>query len=104
MNNGLKPWDCRTEECSESKECQRSWVFPAAIILVGLLLRLLHYLNNRSLWLDEAMLARNILDRGSFELLITLDYNQGAPVLFLLLPDLKRSSIPTAELDRMDMD
>jgi uncharacterized membrane protein len=88
MNNGLKSWDCKTEECGESKGWQRSWVFPAAIILVGLLLRLLHYLNNRSLWLDEAMLARNILDRGPLELLTQLDYDQGAPVLFLLLVDI----------------
>ena len=34
------------------------------------------------------MLARNVVDRGLLELLAPLDYNQGAPVLFLILTDL----------------
>jgi predicted membrane-bound mannosyltransferase len=64
------------------------WIGLAWIVLVtGVLLRIMHYLSNRSLWLDEAMLARNILDRDLFDLLRPLDYNQGAPPLFLLLVD-----------------
>jgi uncharacterized membrane protein len=61
-----------------------SIVFPA-ILLSGIFLRLVYYLNNWSLQRDEAMLARNILDRGPMALLGPLDYNQGAPILFLLL-------------------
>ena len=60
-------------------------VLTGALLIAGLLLRLLLYLRNRNLWLDEAMLVRNILDRGPMELLNPLDYNQGAPILFLLL-------------------
>jgi hypothetical protein len=51
----------------------------------GFVLRVVHYLHNRSLWLDEAMLARNIADRSALQLFYPLDYHQGAPVLFLLL-------------------
>ncbi|MFY9181472.1 MAG: glycosyltransferase family 39 protein [Kiritimatiellia bacterium] len=58
-----------------------SWLFLAA----GVLLRLAQWLNNRSLWFDEAMLARNIIARNPFELLAPLDYAQAAPVLFLCL-------------------
>jgi predicted membrane-bound mannosyltransferase len=37
----------------------------------------------RSLWLDEATLALNVLDRGFSSLTGELDFNQGAPVGFL---------------------
>ena len=43
------------------------------------------YLANRSLWFDEALLALNILDRDWSRLAEPLDYNQGAPLLFLWL-------------------
>jgi uncharacterized membrane protein len=67
---------------------ERLWIALVWIALaLGVLCRIMHYLNNRSLWLDEAMLARNILDRSPLGLLRPLDYNQAAPVLFLLLLD-----------------
>jgi hypothetical protein len=56
-----------------------------AIISVGILLRLRQYATNRSLWLDEAMLALNIVNRSFAQLLQPLDYNQGAPVAFLFI-------------------
>jgi hypothetical protein len=51
--------------------------------LTGITLLLIQYFFNKSLWLDEAMLAFSIVDRNYIELLRPLDYNQVAPVLFL---------------------
>ncbi|NEO72753.1 glycosyltransferase family 39 protein [Moorena sp. SIO3H5] len=56
--------------------------------LFGLLIRLIQYLNNRSLWGDEAALALNIVNRSYGELLAPLDYNQAAPTGFLWLEKL----------------
>jgi hypothetical protein len=55
------------------------------IICFGVLLRVLQYAANRSLWLDEALIARNIFDREFLGLFKTLDYNQAAPIGFLIL-------------------
>ena len=54
------------------------------LILVGVLLRVVRYLHNRALWGDEAALALNIMHRSPRELLDPLDFDQAAPVLFLL--------------------
>jgi len=53
------------------------------VILVGAALRLAAYLTVRSLWLDEAMLANNIVGRTFGALLGPLGQNQSAPWLFL---------------------
>lgn len=58
---------------------------PWIIILTGAVLRCVQYLYNRSLWLDESLLALNIIDRSFFELLKPLSYNQSMPIGFLLL-------------------
>lgn len=52
-------------------------------ILIGIFLRLKQYLFNRSLWLDEASLALNVIDRDFAGLFKPLDYYQGAPPFFL---------------------
>lgn len=58
------------------------------LIALGILLRVARYLANRSLWLDEVLLARNILERSFAGLLQPLGLNQGAPVGFLMLQKL----------------
>src|SRR5262252_1207359 len=58
--------------------------FEWAILAYGILLRLTQYLSDRSLWMDESMLALNVVNRSFAQLLQPLDYNQGAPVGFLM--------------------
>lgn len=56
----------------------------AGLVLLGLALRLRQYLTWRSLWLDEAMLALNLIGRSFGRLTQPLDYEQGGPLGFLL--------------------
>lgn len=53
------------------------------LILLGLLLRLRQYRLRLALWLDEAMLALNLVQRDFSQLIQPLDYDQGAPLGFL---------------------
>jgi hypothetical protein len=55
-----------------------------ALVLVGSGLRTAALLSDRCLWIDEAMLALNLVARSPAQLLEPLDHNQGAPVGFLL--------------------
>jgi uncharacterized membrane protein len=57
------------------------WAFAA----LGILFRLRQYLFDRSLWLDEAFVALNIINRSPSELLKPLDYHQAAPLGFVAL-------------------
>jgi len=59
-----------------------------SVALIGAVFRLSQYAANRSLWLDEAKLALNIVDRSFLELVQPLDYGQGAPVGFLFIEKL----------------
>lgn len=59
------------------------------IIGFGIFLRLFHYIDNRSLWLEEAFLSYNFFHRNFSELLSPpLDYDQQAPIGFLLIEKL----------------
>lgn len=56
---------------------------------VGILLRFYHYLDNRSLWIDEVYLSTSIVRMSFLELATSvLDYQQKAPIGFLWLTKL----------------
>jgi len=59
--------------------------FLLLTLLAGAALRIAVYIQNRSLFLDEANLARNIAERTGRELFLPLDYEQFAPPLFTWL-------------------
>jgi hypothetical protein len=67
------------------------------IVGFGIALRLAQYLHNRSLWLDEAMLALNFVDTSLPELLLPLEYGQGAPLGFLIVQTLLVGVFGTSE-------
>lgn len=55
----------------------------SAVIAGGAVFRFVQYLHNRSLRVDEAMLALNLMKRPPSSLVSALDYNQAAPFGFL---------------------
>ena len=67
------------------------------ILVIGVLLALGQYGYNRSIWLDEAMLTLNIVERGYMGLLQPLDYWQVAPILFLWMVKAGSQLIPNSE-------
>ena len=67
------------------------------LIIMGGSLRLAQYLANRSLWLDEARLALNIVHRSLLGLALPLDDGQGAPIGFLMIEKLAVLSLGTNE-------
>ena len=54
-------------------------------ILIGVSVALLDLIQNKSLWLDEACLALNIVSKSYLELLKPLDYGQVSPIGFLFI-------------------
>jgi hypothetical protein len=55
------------------------------IVLAGATFRIRQYATNQSLWMDEAMIALNVLERSFAGLLAPLDMNQAAPPGFLFV-------------------
>ena len=55
------------------------------LITLGISIRLYHFIMNRSIWLDEAMLSNNIINRSYIQLLQPLDERQIAPIGFLMV-------------------
>jgi len=60
-------------------------VICCVVIFVGVCVSIQQFLLNRSLWLDEASLALNIINKGFVELTQPLDHGQVAPIGFLFL-------------------
>lgn len=77
-----------SEDTSDNLLANRKTHYSTAVkssIGLGLVLRLIEYAWNRSLWVDEASLALNVLDLPWPELLQPLRHNQAAPPGFLAL-------------------
>ncbi len=72
-------------------------VLSRLFVALGAVLRVAQYAANRSLWLDEAALAINILERDSRSLLLPLDLHQAAPPGFLLLERLASQTLGPSE-------
>lgn len=68
---------------AKSETIQSSWLSLITLTL-AIVTRLITYIYNRSLFLDEAVLARNIFEKNWQGLLGILDNNQSAPIGFLL--------------------
>jgi len=63
------------------------WI--ALVFIIGLILRLIQFAFHTSMWFDELTCALNVRDRSFYQLITgSLDYNQVAPVGFLLLEKL----------------
>jgi hypothetical protein len=67
------------------------------LLLLGGLLRVRQYLTGRSLWADEASLALNIVNRNFGGMFRPLDYDQGAPIGFLLVEKIFNSILGKSE-------
>ena len=62
-------------------------IFLVFILIYGIYIRFSEYIANRSVWFDEASLALNVINNSIRDLLTQpLDYNQVAPIGFLLTP------------------
>lgn len=103
-NRGVTP---RTEHCkpptrdSRGTEKSTGWlrseVAIALITAIAIALRLIQYLAKTSMSFDEAALALNAIHRSYSTILDQLDFNQGAPPLFLLLQHATQAALGKGE-------
>src|SRR5262245_56132253 len=82
-----------TDEREESTSARPAVTAAASraewsIVALGLALRALPWIANRSLWADEAALALNVTRRSFAGLVKPLDFDQGAPIGFLWIEKL----------------
>lgn len=88
LANRLSPLAAPVVVVAPESQSGRSWISARGAILLlaamGIALRLVPLLADRCLWIDEAMLALNLVERSPAQLLGPLDWNQGAPAGFLL--------------------
>lgn len=82
---------------------QRQWrkyvtVFLMLCILVGIVLHIVPYFYNRSLWIDEAMLASSICTRSFSELVASpLDWGQSSAIGYLFIVKVITTVFGTSE-------
>lgn len=69
-----------------------------SVLFVGVILPLIQFIYNRSIWLDEAYLSLNIINKSYFELFQPLEYLQIAPILFLIIEKFFSEQIPNSEI------
>ncbi|NJO70711.1 MAG: glycosyltransferase family 39 protein [Oscillatoriales cyanobacterium RM1_1_9] len=71
-------------------ELPENWIelLTIGFLGFGILVRLMQYFGNRSLWFDEISLSLNIIRRSYGDLLNPLDHNQAAPPGFLWIEKL----------------
>ena len=69
------------------REDNQRWIKFACLLIIfsGIIISLISLLYNRSLWLDEAMLSLNIINKSYIELLSPLEMGQVAPIGFLYI-------------------
>ena len=83
-----------------SKDYKIDYIYytSLAFIVIGISIRLYVFLYNRPLWDDELCLALNIINKSLTDLLTKpLDFNQGAPLGFLLLMKLLTNFLGSSE-------
>lgn len=76
----------RTDPARHVRRARPDWpvLVSAGLVLLGLEIRLLQWAGGRSLWLDEALLARSLVERSYAELATEpLLHKQAAPLLWL---------------------
>lgn len=71
---------------------------PGIIITVGIILRFREYFAQRSLWIDEAALALNLINKSYLALLGPLDNDQFGPIIFLWAGHLSSQIFGRSEL------
>lgn len=61
----------------------RTLLIASLILALGVVLRIAPFVQNRALWIDEAVLADNLVSKSYAELGRPLDHHQAAPIGFL---------------------
>ena len=71
------------------KDKNNGWLHQLLIVFIafGIIASAINLLNDRSLWLDEIMLATSIVNRSFIELLQPLEMDQVAPIGFLFVEE-----------------
>lgn len=61
----------------------RRWGLPEWLVVIGLALRVFHFLGNYTIWYDESVLLFNVLDKDYCRLTGPLDHAVAAPPIFV---------------------